>query len=99
MRAARFHGTGRDLVVEDVERPVPAADQVLIAVKAAGVCGTELHFLDGLLTPARTPITLGHEVAGVVAEVGSDVTSVSVGDRVAVDYQHSCGRCRRRTRS
>ncbi len=94
MRAARFHGTDQGLVVEDVDRPVPAAGQVLIEVRAAGVCGTELHFLDGLLTPARTPITLGHEVAGVVAEVGTGITSVSVGDRVAVDYQHSCGRCR-----
>lgn len=94
MRAARFHGIDRGLVVEDVDRPVPAAGQVLIEVRAAGVCGTELHFLDGLLRPARTPITLGHEVAGVVAEVGPEVTAASVGDQVAVDYQHSCGHCR-----
>lgn len=95
MRAARFHGHGQDLVVEDVDWPVPAAGQVLIDVRAAGVCGTELHFLDGLLVPARIPITLGHEVAGVVAEVGDDVTSVAIGDRVAVHYFHACGRCRR----
>jgi propanol-preferring alcohol dehydrogenase len=94
MRAARFHGVDRGLVLEDVDRPVPAAGQVLVEVRAAGVCGTELHFLDGLLPPAQTPITLGHEVAGTVAEVGPDVTSVAVGERVAVDYQHGCGRCR-----
>lgn len=94
MRAARFHGVTHGLVVEEVVRPVPGAGQVLIEVRAAGVCGTELHFLDGLLTPARTPITLGHEVAGVVAEAGPGVTTPSVGEQVAVDYQHSCRQCR-----
>lgn len=95
MRAFRFHGEDQGLVLEEVERPTPTADQVLVEVMAAGVCGTELHFLDGLLAPARTPITLGHEVAGVVAETGSGVTDVAVGDRVAVHYFHACGRCGR----
>jgi propanol-preferring alcohol dehydrogenase len=94
MRAVRFHGVGRALAVEDVDRPRPGPWDVVIDVAAAGVCGTELHFLDGLLTPARTPITLGHEVAGVVAEIGDGVTDVAVGDRVAVHYLHACGRCR-----
>jgi propanol-preferring alcohol dehydrogenase len=94
VRAVRFHGAGRPLSVEDVEGPRPGPHDVLIDVAAAGVCGTELHFLDGLLTPARTPITLGHEVAGVVAEVGEAVEDVAVGDRVAVHYLHACGRCR-----
>ena len=93
MRAVRFHGVGRPLAVEDVDRPRPGREDVLIDVAAAGVCGTELHFLDGLLAPARTPITLGHEVAGVVAEVGDAVEHVAVGDRVAVHYLHACGRC------
>lgn len=94
MRAVRFHGQGQPLRVEQVPGPKPRTGEVLIDVKAAGVCGTELHFLDGLLTPARTPITLGHEVAGVVAELGPDVIDVAVGDRVAVHYFHSCGQCR-----
>jgi 2-desacetyl-2-hydroxyethyl bacteriochlorophyllide A dehydrogenase len=94
MRAVRFHGVGRSLAVEDVEAPRPGPRDVLIDVAAAGVCGTELHFLDGLLTPARTPITLGHEVAGVVTAVGDSVEHVDVGDRVAVHYLHACGRCR-----
>lgn len=95
MRAVRFHGAGRPVTVEDVERPAPGPGQVLIDVAAAGVCGTELHFLDGLLPPARTPITLGHEVAGVVAEVGEGVSDVAVGDRVAVHYFHACHECAR----
>ncbi|MFP5371212.1 MAG: alcohol dehydrogenase catalytic domain-containing protein [Actinomycetes bacterium] len=95
MRAVRFHGQDRPLAVEDVERPAPGPGEVLIDVAAAGVCGTELHFLDGLLAPARTPITLGHEVAGVVAEVGEGVTDVAVGDRVAVHYLHACHSCAR----
>jgi 2-desacetyl-2-hydroxyethyl bacteriochlorophyllide A dehydrogenase len=82
------------VAVEDVAEPRPGPGDVLIDVAAAGVCGTELHFLDGLLTPARTPITLGHEVSGVVAEVGDTVAGIAVGDRVAVHYLHACHRCR-----
>ena len=93
MRAVRFSGAGLPLTVEELARPEPGPGQVLVEVAAAGVCGTELHFLDGLLTPARTPITLGHEVAGTVVEVGEGVTEVAVGDRVAVHYFHSCGQC------
>ena len=94
MRAVRFHGVGEPLAVEDVDRPRPGPGEVLLDVAAAGVCGTELHFLDGLLTPAETPVTLGHEVAGVVAELGEGVTGVTVGERVAVHYLHACHRCR-----
>jgi D-arabinose 1-dehydrogenase-like Zn-dependent alcohol dehydrogenase len=93
MRAVRFHSVGQPPVLEDVDPPRPGPGEVLLDVAAAGVCGTELHFLDGLLAPARTPITLGHEVAGTVAEVGDGVADVAVGDRVAVHYLHPCGRC------
>ena len=94
MRAIRFHGQGRPVAVEEVDEPRPGPGDVLIDVAAAGVCGTELHFLDGLLTPAQTPITLGHEVAGVIAEVGAGVDGIAPGDRVAVHYLHACHRCR-----
>lgn len=94
MRAVRFHGQGRPLSVEHVDRPSPGGGEVLVEVAAAGVCGTELHFLDGLLEPAKTPIVLGHEVAGRVAEVGEGVNRFVPGDRVAVHYFHPCGRCR-----
>jgi propanol-preferring alcohol dehydrogenase len=94
MRAVRFHGPGRPVSVDEVDDPRPGPGDVLIDVAAAGVCGTELHFLDGLLAPATTPLTLGHEVAGVVAAVGAEVDGVAVGDRVAVHYLHACHRCR-----
>ena len=97
MRAVRFHGRGEPLTVDDVESPSPGPGEVLVDVVAAGVCGTELHFLDGLLAPARVPITLGHEVAGTVSAVGEGVTEPALGDRVAVHYFHSCGACDRCT--
>ncbi len=95
MRAVRLHVEDNRIQVEDVPRPQPGAGEVLIEVGAAGVCGTELHFMDGLLAPARSPMTLGHELAGVVAEVAEDVDDVSVGQRVAVHYFHACGACSR----
>ena len=97
MRAARFHAPNEPLRLEEVDTPRPGAGQALVRVEAAGVCGTELHFLDGLLTPADTPTTLGHEVAGVVTEVGDatdDETGFEPGDRVAVQYFHPCRSCR-----
>jgi propanol-preferring alcohol dehydrogenase len=94
MIAARFHGAGRPLSLDDVPVPEPAPDEVRVRVRAAGVCGTELHFTDGLYEPARVPMTLGHEAAGTVDAVGSSVTAWREGDRVAVHYYLFCGSCR-----
>jgi len=94
MRAVQFVGPHQPLSVAEVERPAAAPGHVVVAVEAAGVCGTELHFRDGLLTPARTPIVLGHEVAGTVADLGAGVTGWSPGDPVAVHYFHPCRHCR-----
>ena len=84
MLAARFHGAHQPLALDDVPVPDPGPDEVRVRVHAAGVCGTELHFTDGLYAPARTPMTLGHEAAGVIDAVGSAVTGWAPGDRVAV---------------
>lgn len=95
MKAALFREKGAPLELTEVERPAPGPGEVLVRVEAAGVCGTELHFLEGLLAPAKTPIILGHEVAGTVAETGEGVDEAfAPGDRVAVHYFHPCGRCR-----
>lgn len=94
MKAALFRVQGAPLELANVQRPAPGHGAVLVRVAACGVCGTELHFLDGLLTPAKAPIVLGHEVAGTVAEVGEGVDGFEPGDRVAVHYFHPCRHCR-----
>ncbi len=93
MRAALFHEQGKELERAEIERPKPGPGEVVVKVEAAGVCGTELHFLEGLLAPAKTPIVLGHEVAGTVAELGEGVSAVSPGESVAVHYFHPCSLC------
>lgn len=94
MRAARYHAPHQPLSVDEVPTPEPAADEVRIRVRASGVCGTELHFTDGLYAPADPPTTLGHEVAGEVDVVGDAVADVAIGDRVVVNYLLFCSRCR-----
>ena len=94
MIAARFHGAGRPLSLDDVPVPQPGPDEVRVRVRAAGVCGTELHFAEGLYAPSRVPMTLGHEAAGTVDAVGPDVAGWAQGDRVAVYYYLFCGECR-----
>jgi propanol-preferring alcohol dehydrogenase len=94
MLAARFHAAHQPLALDDVPVPEPGPDEVRVRVGAAGVCGTELHFTDGLYAPSRTPMTLGHEAAGTVEAVGSAVRDWAPGDRVAVYYYLFCGACR-----
>ncbi|MFC8714218.1 zinc-binding dehydrogenase [Streptomyces sp. NPDC057197] len=87
MLAARLHVPSRTLRMEEVPRPRPAAGEVLVKVEAAGVCLSDVHLIDGTLTPALLPgdtVTLGHEVAGTVHEAGEGVTRWSPGQRVVL---------------
>ena len=93
MRAARYHGPGKPLAIEDVPLPSPGPGEALVRVRAAGVCHTELHFLSGLLNLGVAPITLGHEMAGDVKAVGEGVSDPMPGDRVLVYYYVGCGSC------
>src|SRR4051794_17206124 len=93
MPAARYHGPGSGLVLEEVDVPSPDADDAVVRVAAAGVCHTELQFLDGTLNLGIAPLTLGHEIAGTVERVGPAVRSVGPGDRVVVYYYAPCGEC------
>jgi propanol-preferring alcohol dehydrogenase len=94
MRCARFYGAHQPLRLEHIPPPEPTGDEVQVRVRAAGICGTELHFLDGLYAPAKVPMILGHEVAGHVAHVGPMVADLRPGARVVVHYYLFCGRCR-----
>jgi len=91
MRALRFHGPG-DLRLESVPAPNPAPDEVIVGVEACGVCGSDLHFLDGTARTAHTPITLGHEIAGIVA---AGAEGWPAGTPVLVAAGTHCGECRR----
>ncbi len=85
MRAARLNISDRNLEVTDVPRPVPGRGQVLIRVRAAGVCLSDVHLVDGSLTPLHLrgkTVTPGHEVSGTVEELGPQVLDAGVGDRV-----------------
>jgi 2-desacetyl-2-hydroxyethyl bacteriochlorophyllide A dehydrogenase len=78
--------------VTTVPDPTPRAREVVVAVAACGICGTDLHILQGEFAPTL-PIVPGHEFAGEVVAIGSDVTEVQVGDHVAVDPTLFCGEC------
>ncbi|MFQ3319816.1 MAG: propanol-preferring alcohol dehydrogenase [Natronomonas sp.] len=90
MRAARFH-PGEGLRIEDVPRPTPGPGEVLVEVAACGVCHSDLHIMDGDI-PLVEPRTLGHEVAGTVAETGDGV-ALDVGTDVAVFGGWGCRNC------
>lgn len=86
MRAWRFTEVGEPLSLDEIDEPKPAADEIVLEVRAAGLCHSDIGFLDGTLTALLpfSPITLGHEIAGVVAAVGADATRFAAGDRVVV---------------
>lgn len=94
MKAAVFYGKG-DIRVEEHAIPAPAADQVQLRVKAAGVCGTDMHIYAGAkgATECEPPVVLGHEFSGVVEQVGAGVTRFRAGDRVTVDPNIACHAC------
>src|SRR5712664_626473 len=81
------------LVLEDVPTPEPRPDEVLIAVSACGICGSDVHGMDGSTGRRRPPIIMGHEAAGVIESTGSAVNGWKVGDRVTFDSTIYCGRC------
>lgn len=93
MRAIRLIEQKQPLRMEEIDVPRLGAKDVLIRVKAAGICHSDAHYRSGVTQVGPMPVTLGHEVAGVVEEVGSEVSGFKAGDRVCVHYLISCGQC------
>ena len=98
MKAAVLHAFKTPLTLEEVPRPKPAADEVLIEVEVCGVCHSDLHVADGdwtqLAAIVKKPLILGHEIVGRVVERGAEVESVEVGERVGIPWvQWTCGQC------
>ncbi|MFC7342225.1 zinc-binding dehydrogenase [Saccharopolyspora griseoalba] len=92
MRAAVHTAAREPMRIEELADPVPKAGEVAIDVLSCGACHSDLHVLKGEL-PFPTPSVLGHEVAGVIAEVGPGVRDVAVGDRVVTSFIMPCGQC------
>lgn len=92
MKAAVVEGLGRGFTMSDVEIDAPLAHEVLIDIKASGLCHSDLSVATMDLG-YEFPLVLGHEPAGVVSAVGPDVTSVDVGDHVVASLVQFCGRC------
>ncbi len=94
MKSAVFYGK-HDMRVEDSPMPKVGPEDILIQVKACGICGTDVHIYEGDKGAAEVtpPTILGHEFSGVIAEVGSAVTKYKAGDRVCIDPNCYCGKC------
>jgi 2-desacetyl-2-hydroxyethyl bacteriochlorophyllide A dehydrogenase len=79
--------------VQDIPEPVAGPKDVVVRVAACGICGTDLHIIDGEFPPTTYPIVIGHEFGGTVVDVGDQVVGVKAGDRVGVDPTVNCGEC------
>src|SRR5258708_23284311 len=91
MFAAQIEAPGKAHVIE-TNKPIPGADDVLIEVAVAGICGTDLHIFHGEYE-AVYPLIAGHEFSGSIVACGEDITRFKVGDRVTADPNIPCNRC------
>ncbi len=92
MKAAVFFGVGKPVAIEEVSLKDPGAGEVRVALRAAGLCHSDLSVIDGTI-PYPVPVVLGHEGAGIVEAVGPGVVSVKEGDAVVLSTLAHCGRC------
>jgi 2-desacetyl-2-hydroxyethyl bacteriochlorophyllide A dehydrogenase len=93
MKAARLHRIGEKLKIDSVEMPEVGSSDVLVDIKASGICHSDLNYRDGVSPVAKLPLILGHEIAGLVSKTGERVKGIEAGDRVCVHYIRSCGDC------
>ena len=93
MKAIRLFAIGSPLEEQEIGVPSVAARDVLIRVRAAGICHSDAHYRAGVSPVKHLPLTLGHEVAGVIERVGAEVRNFKPGDRVCLHYLVTCGEC------
>ena len=93
MKAVRMVEVGQPLQMQEVPVPAVGPRDILVRVRAAGICHSDVHYRAGRSPVRPLPMTLGHEIAGIVEALGAQVTSVKVGDRVCLHYNISCGDC------
>jgi len=93
MKSIRMIEAGKPLELQEVPIPNIGEKDILVRVRAAGICHSDAHYRAGRSAMGMMPITLGHEVAGIVERVGSQVTNVKVNERVCLHYNISCGDC------
>jgi propanol-preferring alcohol dehydrogenase len=93
MKAVRFVGVNQPLEMQSIPIPEISEREILVKVKAAGICHSDAHYRAGVSPVKPVPLTLGHEVAGVVEKIGAQVTNVRDGDRVCLHYNITCGDC------
>jgi propanol-preferring alcohol dehydrogenase len=93
MKAVRLTEIGKPLQLHEVPVPRVGARDALVRIKAAGVCHSDVHYQAGISPMGPLPQTLGHEIAGTIEEIGKEVTSLAIGDRVCLHYLVTCGHC------
>lgn len=93
MKAVRLVDIGKPLQMQEIPMPAIGDRDVLVRLKAAGICHSDVHYRAGTSPVRELPVTLGHEVAGIVEQAGALVSNVKVGDRVCLHYMVTCGEC------
>lgn len=93
MKAIRFIGVKQPLEMQEIPIPEIGERDILVKVKAAGICHSDAHYRAGISPVRPVPLTLGHEVAGIVEKIGAQVTKIKIGDKVCLHYNISCGDC------
>jgi propanol-preferring alcohol dehydrogenase len=95
MKAMQFEKVGQPLQLVEREAPALRAHQILLSVKACGICRTDLHIIDGELNQPNLPLILGHQIVAEIKALGDDVTGFTVGQRVGVPWLgQTCGHCK-----
>ena len=93
MKAVRLVKPGQPLQLVEIDRPSPGPGDVLVRVRAAGICHSDAHYRAGTVSAGPLPLTPGHEIAGTVQALGASVRHLSVGQRICVHYLVTCGEC------